>query len=198
MSPTITLLIGPDATAVFHAPQDILCRLPFFRAALLGEFREASTHDIAMPEDAPQSVAALIEFLYTGRYSYPFSTSREDIEEDGAPGTDLEEGLFHVGVYGTAHKYGCTELEDAARKAFVFVLLQLEGVEVLRLWKAAYAQEMPLSVVQDENGMDGFRSELPGLMRGLFADHPTEMERTGVEYPALVLDLFKLVVSIDG
>lgn len=42
MSPTVTLTAGPDAKEI-KASQGILCQLPFFRAALEGEFREATT-----------------------------------------------------------------------------------------------------------------------------------------------------------
>lgn len=198
MSPTVTLLIGPDGT-VFNASQDLLCRLPFFRAALHGEFREATTRKITMPEDDPHTVAALIEFLYTGVYTYPYHTASEAVvaDETGGPpppAPDIDEGAYHVGVYATASKYGCTGLVDAAMKAFMFVLGQLKGVDVLRLWKIAYAKELVLGSVQRHEDVAEFRTGLPVLLKELYLAHPTEMERTSVDYPALLHDLLRLVV----
>lgn len=193
MSPTVTLLIGSDAT-VFHASQDILCRLPFFRAALQGEFREAADRRITMPEDEPQTVAALLEFLYTGSYTYPYHTPSEATDESDGPAADLDEGAYHVGVYATAYKYGCTGLVEAALKAFMFVLGQLKGVDVLRLWKGAYAKDLLLKAVTGKEDVGAFRTGLPTLLKEMYTAHPTEMERTSVDYPALLHDLLRLVV----
>lgn len=196
MSPTVTLLVGPDAT-VFHASHDILCRLPFFRAALQGEFREAADRRITMPEDEPQTVAALIEFLYTGCYTYPYHTPSEASTEADAPAADLDEGAYHVGVYATAYKYGCTALVEAALKAFMFVLGQLKGVDVLRLWKGAYSKELLLKAVQGMQDVGEFKAGLPQLLKEMYMAHPTEMERTSVDYPALLHDLLRLVVCSE-
>lgn len=192
MSSTVTLVIGPDS-ATFHVPKDILCVLPFFRAALQGKFREASDNKISMPEDEPQNVAALIEFLYTGSYTYPFRPATE-VEEEGSPAADYEEGAYHVGVYSTADKYECMGLMDAALKAFIFVLGELKGVNLLRLWKAAYAKDLFLRAVQDKEEVWEFRNGLAGLLKELYLSHPTEMERTTVDCPVLLHDLLRLVV----
>lgn len=195
MSPTITLLIGPDST-VFSASRDLLCGLPFFRAALLGEFREASSRSITMPEDTPRSVAALIEFLYTGAYTYPYHAVSE-ADADAVPTADLAEGAFHIAVYATASKYGCAPLGDAALGAFMYVLGQLKGVGVLRLWKAAYAHDLLLAAVQEHEHLVVFRAGLKTLLKELCVGHMVEMERMAVETPALVLDLLRLVVCTD-
>lgn len=193
MSPTVTLLVGPDAT-VFHASHDILCRLPFFRAALQGEFREAADRRITMPEDEPQTVAALIEFLYTRCYTYPYHTPSEASSEPDAPAADLDEGAYHIGVYATAFKYDCTALVEGALKAFMFVLGELKGVDVLRLWKGAYAKELLLKAVHGMEDVGEFRAGLPQLLKEMYMEHPTEMERTSVDFPALLHDLLRLVV----
>lgn len=195
MSSSVKLLIGPDPAVVFYSSQDILCRLPFFRAALQGGFREASTGEITMPEDEPHTVAALIEFLYTGRYVYPFRPSSEAVDDEQLPEPDLVEGAYHVGVYATAHKYECTGLQDEALKAFMFVLRELKGIDVLRLWKCAYARDLRLGVVKDDTEMCEFRRGLPALVRELIEAHLAEIEETAVEYPMLMLDLLGLVVS---
>lgn len=192
MSSTITLLIGADRVE-FRVPQTVLCILPFFRAALQGEFREASEQKIEMPEDEPQIVSALIEFLYTGGYTYAYSTQGET--DSDAPPSDLEEGSFHVGVYATAFKYDCQGLVKASLSSFIGVLRQLKGIEVIRLWKAAYAKQLLLPKVSDNDMLAEFRSGLVVLLRDLYNTHGEEMDRTSEEHPALINDLLRSVVA---
>lgn len=190
MSPTVTLLIGPD-NIQFNASQHILCRLSFFRAALEGQFREASEKKLTMPEDDPQNVSAVIEFLYTGNYTYQYRT---DEKSAPSPAPDLTEGLYHVGVYATAHKYGCEMLEEAALRSFVYVLGHLKGVEVLRLWKGAYAENLCLGDVEGDGKLDEFKRGLPELLKELYTRERAEVEATAAEYPLLVSDLLRLLV----
>lgn len=146
-----------------------------------------------MPEDEPQFVAALIEFLYTGSYTYPYRASQEVGGEVAikllAPVTELAEGVYHVGVYTTAQKYGSTELGEAALKAFMFVLRELKGVDVLNLWEAAYEKDLTLTVVEERVEVETFRVGLPLLMKELYTLHPTEMREMSVAYPTLLDDL---------
>lgn len=136
MSPTVTLAAGPEAREI-HASHGILCQLPFFRAALEGKFREATEKKIRMPDDELQSVAALVEFLYTGHYTY---SSHNTETEPGISAGDVTEGAFHVFVHATANKYGCQQLVDASLASFLHVLSQLKGIDVVRLWVIAYDQ----------------------------------------------------------
>lgn len=193
MSKTITLFIGADKT-MLSVSQDILCRLPFFRAALQGNFRESSEQTINMPEDEPQDVVALVEFLYTGRYTYPYHADAESTLEK--PAADLMEGLYHVGVYATAHKYGCVELVATALELFMYVMGQLKGMDVVHLWKGAYAMDLLLQEVEDEEKGQEFKHGLGGLLKELYMEHRVEMETAAVEYPVLVSDLLRLVVTL--
>lgn len=178
---------------MLNVSQHILCRLPFFRAALEGNFQEASEQIVSMPEDEPQDVIALIEFLYTKHYTYPYYTDAES--ESDSPTPDLAEGLYHVGVYATAHKYGCLELVAAALDLFMYVLRHLEGIDVLRLWKGAYAMNLLLQEVEDNEKLAEFRCGLAGLLKELYREYRPEMETTVAEYPMLWSDLLRLVVS---
>lgn len=190
-SHTVTLLVGTDST-ILNVSQHILCRLPFFRAALQGNFREASEQKINMPEDDPQDVTALVEFLYTGSYSYAYHDNAESESEGPTP--DLAEGLYHVGVYATAHKYGCTELVAVSLGLFIYVLVHLEGIEVVRLWKGAYAKDLRLQDVEGNESVVEFMGRLAQLVKGLYAEHRTEMETVAAEFPVLISDLLRLVV----
>ena len=70
-APMVTLKVGNASTGIFsfqvHEP--LLCKLKFFKAALQGGFKEASTRVIEMPEDDPVAMASSVEFLYTGDYT---------------------------------------------------------------------------------------------------------------------------------
>lgn len=192
MSRPITLLIGPDSVE-FYVSKIALCTLPFFRAALDGEFKEAAEQRITMPEDETQGISALIEFLYTGSYTYVSSPSQQ-VESDVLP-ANLAEGLFHLGVYVTAFKYDCQDLAKASLSSFVSVLKQLKGIDVIRLCKAAYTKELQLPQVENDGCLVGFRSGLAELLKGVYITHREEMASTAAENPALIDDLLRLVVS---
>ena len=85
-SPIITLCIGPEQR-LFAGHEDILCRSPFFEAACKGQFYESNTRRINLPEEAPEVLSAVLEYLYKGDY-YPrlMHNKRKDtweLEDDG-------------------------------------------------------------------------------------------------------------------
>lgn len=47
-----------------------LCQWPYFRVALLGDFKEAEDQCIELPEDYPETVQAFLEFIYSGNYVF--------------------------------------------------------------------------------------------------------------------------------
>lgn len=130
MSPVITLYVGPERVE-FHVHEDKLCQLPFFHAALQGHFVEASEKVIAMPEDDPSQVSAMIEFMYTGNYTYVYESESVLFRQE--PSTLIAEGLFHVGMQVMAAKYDYPVLVSSAIKDFEMVVTQLDGIDGLRL-----------------------------------------------------------------
>lgn len=191
MSPTVILAAGPEAKEI-HASHGILCQLPFFRAALEGEFREATENRIRMPDNELQSVAALVEFLYTGHYTYSFHTKET---EPGIPAADVAEGSFHVFVYTTANKYGCQQLVDASLASFLNVLSQLKGIDVIRLWVIAYDQGLVLDAVAGGSSESPVLQGLGQLLKGLYKTDREEMDSTTVDHPTLIGDFLRHVVS---
>lgn len=145
-----------------------------------------------MPEDDAHHVAALIEYLYTGGYTYSY-TPPSASATDAAP-ADLEEGSFHVGVYATAFKYDCQPLVKASLTSFVGVLRQLKGIDVIRLWEVAYDRELLLATVHGDKDLVGFRQGLVTLLKELYTNQREEMDRTSAGHPALINDLLGLVV----
>lgn len=191
LSPPVTLSVGPNATT-FHVSQDILCRLPFFRAALTGEFLEATTKAITMPEDEPETLAALIEFLYNGVYTYTYDGERGS----DTPAVDLTEGQFHIAVYSVASKYDCPLLANGAVRNFCRVLRELDSVNCLRLWKTAYDNDLPLSKwgrVPDSKPPGA--AELQKQLQILYADHAEEVAQVFHDYPALATDVLRVVIT---
>lgn len=195
MTPIITLHIGPERTK-FHAYEDTLCQIQFFQAALQGQSKEALAKTINMPKDNLSQVSALIEFLYTGNYTYAYKikgTNSQDISD--APAADLTEGLFHLDVYAIASKYGCQGLVDMALKCFGVVLDALDEIDALRLWKAAYVKEIRLPDQKSYTGKDGYDKKLKAWVGVLFKNHRGEMEKTMSENPELSCDLLRLAAG---
>lgn len=191
MSPIITLSIGPHKTEL-RAYEAILCGLPFFRAALQGDFKEASEKAITMPEDDPETIGALIEFLYTGSYTYAFKPASLSAN---IPVSDVTQGAFHVAVYAVASKYDCATLISGALRNVTYVLKQLRGFDAISLLKAAYGKGLYLSQFENDADLKSFMGGLPKLVKDTYETHHDEMARMVAEYPDLGSDLLRLVAT---
>jgi len=108
--------VGDEGIGVynFHVHESIICRVDFFRVALQGGFKEASTKLIKMPEDDPRAVACLVEFLYTGSYLEPVLTGEKGGLVD-YKSVFIQE-LYHARVLVLAEKYCCQALCITAAK----------------------------------------------------------------------------------
>lgn len=193
MSPVVSILVGPDAF-VFHACEATLCRIPFFRAALQGEFKEAVEKKITMPEEKPEIFSALIEHLYTGNYTYTYESDHTTETED-IPTPDLAQGCFHVSVYAVAFRYDWPPLVSDAMSNFRSVISQLAGMDIVRLWKAAYENGLTLPSCAEEGHLAEFERVLPKLLKGLYKTNSEEMESTVSDFPALANDFMRLLVA---
>lgn len=197
MNPIITLNVGQERIK-FHAYEDSLCKLPFFRAALQGHFKEALEKAIDMPEDDPRKVSALIEFLYTGSYTYTYDIKGVGFREGSEdPVGDLTEGLFHTAVYAIASKYDCSKLVNMALKNFGAVLDELDDIDSLHLWKAAYAEGMRISDVKPDFNLDSYDKKVVTWVNSLFKKYRGEMVTTISEYPELACDLLGIKAGGD-
>lgn len=173
----------------FHASQDIICHLPFFRAALQGGFREATDKIINMPDDEPDTVASLLEFLYVGRYTYTFDN--EASTEGRAK--DMAASSFHVRLHALASKYDCEALVAIQRRSIAHMLDGLEGMEVVSLLREMYDSGF---VVRDWDGskeMAAVKSRIPGILGELYAECEEELDGVWAECPGLATDLLKLL-----
>lgn len=190
ISPPITLRVGPAAVTL-HVSEEILCRLPFFKAALTGNFRESTERSITMPEDTPEVMAALIEYLYNDVYTYTYDAEITANE----PVSDRKQGEFHVALYAVASKYDCQPLVDAAVRNFMTVLEALGDADCLSLWKAAYANDLPISRWGIAEAGCGFVKGLPKQLENLYELNLEEVMRVFEEYPALATDVLRVLVT---
>lgn len=68
-SPIVTLIVGREQR-LFAAHEDVLSLSPFFAAMLQGHALESSTKKLNLPDEEPEILSCVLEFLYKGDY-YP-------------------------------------------------------------------------------------------------------------------------------
>lgn len=193
MSPLVALHVGPDAV-VFHAYEATLCRVPFFRAALQGQFQEATEKKITMPEEKPEVISALIEYICTGNYTYMYGVDAAT-DQNGTPTANLDQGCFHVRVYAVAHMYDWPPLVSAVLRNFLSVLSQLDEMDIVRLCKTAYENGLTIPLCTEAGRLDEFQKLLPKLLKGLYKSDGEEMDIMIAEFPALASDFMRFLVE---
>lgn len=150
-----------------------------------------------MPEDNPVHVSALIEFLYTGNYTYVYDPSVRSVPEGSAmPAVDIMEGMFHAGVHVLAVKYDAGELAARAIKDFRTVSDALDNINALRLWKSVYVDDL-LALPRHGKECELWRNGqgMAKWVKQLFAEHGEEMDETVLECPQLAGDLLRIVTG---
>ncbi|KAL0632200.1 hypothetical protein Q9L58_008910 [Maublancomyces gigas] len=193
ISPVRTLYAGQDRIEL-HVHEDTLCKLSSLQAALEESFQVSMKNCIEMPEDDPRMVSALIEYLYTGNYTYPYPSTSENL---GSPIATLTEGQYHVCIFEIASKYDCQGLAAMAMGNFKTVLPDLDSIDTLRLWKAAYGEGPGLQTLR--NSFNNLHSGKPlaSWVKELFKNHREELNRTIKEFPELASDLLRLATCGD-
>ncbi|KAJ5577686.1 uncharacterized protein N7459_006650 [Penicillium hispanicum] len=131
-SPIITMVVGRDQR-LFAAHEDVMSISPYFRAVLKEKFLEDGAKQLALPDEEPEVLSCILEFLYKGDY-YPRLLhgkrrdswqleNAQDIHHTGGRGSS-EATFFHPGVggivlrdtvvYCAAEKYGLEDLKHIA------------------------------------------------------------------------------------
>lgn len=130
-SPIITMVVGRDQR-LFAAHEDILGRSPFFAAMLKDQFFEAGAKKVKLPDEEPEILSCILEFLYKGDY-YPRllhnkrrdTWELEDVQDRKKGGRGSSESTIYPSdvngevlrdtvVYCAAEKYGLEELKRLA------------------------------------------------------------------------------------
>lgn len=146
-SPIITMIVGRDQR-LFAAHEDVLSVSSYFNSALKEQFLEDGGKQLTLPEEEPEIMSCVLEFLYKGdyfprllhgkrRHSWSLENA-QDINEPGGRGSS-EATIFHPGVgdivlrdtvvYCAAEKYG------------------LEGLKRLALRKQGLQSGIPADVI---------------------------------------------------
>ncbi|MCJ1462195.1 hypothetical protein MMC07_000795 [Pseudocyphellaria aurata] len=154
-SPIITLIVGRDQR-LFAAHEDVLSLSPFFSAALKGQFYESASKRVDLPDEEPEILSCVLEYLYKGDY-YPRLLHNKrrnswELEDSQNPNTfggrgSFESTINHTGVggvllkdtaiYCTAEKFGLDELKRLAlRKQGLHSGIQIDVI--LRSARFAY------------------------------------------------------------
>lgn len=103
--PTVTLRVGKE-NVFFQVHLPVLCDAsPAFNAAFRGEFLEASSRSIDLPEDDPEAFERLVQWLYTK--SYDILPSAEEYSDD-----DKMIFMRLAKLYVAADKYGIVRLKN--------------------------------------------------------------------------------------
>ena len=131
-SPIVGIVVGPDQR-LFAAHEEVLCLSPFFDAALKGYYWGEESKKVVLPEEIPEVLSSILEYLYKGDY-YPRlihnkrrnSWELEDAEDPqkfGGRG-GVESTIYHPGIggellkdtaiYCAAGKFGLDELQRLA------------------------------------------------------------------------------------
>jgi len=153
-SPIVTFTVGREGR-LFAAHEDVLNLSPFFSAACRGQFLEAQSKRIDLPDEEPEIFSCVLEYLYKGDY-YPrlvHNKRRETWElEDAVKSPNPEnhggrgsvEATIYIPsvrehllrdtvIYCAAEKYG---LEELKRLSLRKQGLQ-SGIEVATILRSA-------------------------------------------------------------
>jgi hypothetical protein len=66
-SAIVTICVGAEQR-LFAGHEEVLRRSPYFEAALKGQFFENSARRVNLPDEQPEVLSAVLEYLYKGDY----------------------------------------------------------------------------------------------------------------------------------
>jgi hypothetical protein len=154
-SPIVTLVVGREQR-LFAAHEDVLSLSPFFATMLKDQFLDAGTKKLSLPDEEPEIISCVLEFLYKGDYYPRLLHNKRRNTWDLEDAQDLKNGgrgncestifLSAVGgevlrdtvVYCAAEMYGLEELKRLAlRKQGLQSGIQVDVI----LRSARYAYE---------------------------------------------------------
>lgn len=155
-SSIITMVVGPDQR-LFAAHEDILGRSPSFAHLLKDQFLDNHAKRIELPDEIPEILSCILEFLYKGDYyprllhdkrrnTWDLEDAQEPTKKDGRRNSDATVYILDAGgdvlrdtaVYCAADKYGLDDLKKLSlRKQGLQSGIQVDVI----LRSARYAYE---------------------------------------------------------
>jgi hypothetical protein len=131
-SPIITLTVGREGR-LFAAHEDVLSMSPFFAAACRGQFLEAQSKRIDLPDEEPEIFSCVLEYLYKGDY-YPrllHNKRRNSWElEDAVKSPNPENGGSRGSVEATS--YISAVGEHLLKDTVIYCVAEKYGLEELK------------------------------------------------------------------
>ncbi|KPI44387.1 uncharacterized protein AB675_8612 [Cyphellophora attinorum] len=122
-SPIVTLCVGPQQR-LFAGHEDILCRSPYFEKACRGQFYDGSARRINLPDECPEVLSAVLEFLYKQDYSPRLIHNKRKDTWEIEDADKYEATIVHhavkgpllkdTAIYCSADRYGLSELKRLA------------------------------------------------------------------------------------
>lgn len=120
-SPIVTLVVGREAR-IFAAHEDVLAKSPVFASFLRSQYMEPSGKRITIPDEEPEILSSVLEYLYKDDYSPRLVHNKRrdtwEIESNDeatifhqATGTEL---LKDTVIYCAADKYRLDDLKRIA------------------------------------------------------------------------------------
>jgi hypothetical protein len=95
-SAIITICVGAEQR-LFAGHEEVLVRSPFFAAALKTQFFESNSRRINLPDEQPEVLSAILEYLYKGDY-YPklLHNKKKDTWELEDEGSGSNVTIYHT------------------------------------------------------------------------------------------------------
>lgn len=111
-------MVGPEQR-IFAAHEDVLSKSPYFGTVLRKQYMESSGKRIALPDEDPEILSSILEYLYKGDYSPRLMHNKRrdvwEIESNDAATVELYgmkgEVLKDTVIYCAGEKYGLEELK---------------------------------------------------------------------------------------
>jgi len=131
-SPIITLIVGRDQR-LFAGHEDVLSQSSFLSALLKDQFFEAGAKKVNLPDEEPEIISCILEYLYKGDYyprllhnkrrnSWELEDAQDPLKTGGRGSSESE--IFLSGlcasvlrdtvIYCAADKFGLDELKRLA------------------------------------------------------------------------------------
>ncbi|KAL8855319.1 MAG: hypothetical protein Q9178_008033 [Gyalolechia marmorata] len=187
-SQIFTILVGLQEQK-YTAHASFLSRSPVLDRMCHGEFEESRTFTLRLPDDKPNLIKAMIQYLYSG-----------DFQDSGSVETPRKTSHNLAEMYGVAEKYQLKGLKTLIiKKLGVVVNAVKRPIEFMSTAKKIY-DCIPDS---DEDFRDFFRNfaikslrptDMSGAIRQEFDDHVADGGTMAVDMVAAILSDYNLQI----
>ena len=132
----MTLIAGDEKEAI-QVDRALLCaNVPYFEGAFRGNFKEAKSSSVAIPEQSPRNVKVFVMWLYSG------------CNENGLPREAKSNLPCIVSLFAAGEKWLIPSLQRACFRELKERIYRVDDVEVLRrAWKIVSDSKIRYAIV---------------------------------------------------